>query len=97
MQFTKLYPEMQKYVDRVIIVDISSTKRDGDPNWFKTQTMLTNLSTIPMDTDRQQIFTLIDKYANTPQLAGLFKSDIEEVEGQYRWKCNLHTLVKSYG
>ena len=43
---------MQDYVDRIIIVDISTTKIDGDPKWQNTQTMLTNLSTIPMDTDR---------------------------------------------
>lgn len=33
MEFTKRYPQMQKYVDRVIIVDISPSKIDGDAKW----------------------------------------------------------------
>ena len=33
MEFTNKYPQMQQIIDRIIIVDISTKKIDGDINW----------------------------------------------------------------
>ena len=55
MEFTRKYPEMQEFVDQVIIVDISSRKIDGDPNWNKTKTMLSKMNQIPMSLKKEEI------------------------------------------
>jgi pimeloyl-ACP methyl ester carboxylesterase len=49
MEFTKRYPQMQKYVDRVIIVDISPSKINGDPKWENTKKMLSKMDSIPLN------------------------------------------------
>lgn len=40
MAFSVKYPEMQKYIDRIIIVDIPCVKMDGTASWDRTGKML---------------------------------------------------------
>ena len=48
MELTRKYPEMQDFIDQIIIVDISCRKIDGDPNWNKTVNMLSKMNKIPL-------------------------------------------------
>lgn len=43
MAFSVKYPEMQKYVDRIIIVDIPCVKMDGTASWDRTGKMLESM------------------------------------------------------
>jgi pimeloyl-ACP methyl ester carboxylesterase len=99
MQYTKLYasPELQKYIDRVVIIDIPATKLSTRPAQMKTGLMLRKMLEIDLNQPTTQVFHEIDRRALTPDIGALLKSDIVTVApNEHRWRVNLKVLVDSY-
>jgi abhydrolase domain-containing protein 11 len=76
MEFTKLHPEAQKYVDRVIIIDIPSDPVRNYPSFQKTGNMLKALSRIDLSQPLPIIHQEIDKVALSKEIAALLKTNL---------------------
>lgn len=56
MAFTMKYPELQDYIDRVIIIDIPCKRLHRDPAWIRTSTMLESMLKIDLNQDILKVF-----------------------------------------
>jgi len=99
MEFTKKYsnPDIQKYIDRVILIDISSKPIINKSSFRQTGQMLRDMNGINLNQSIQSIHAEIDKFALTPEIGGLIKSSVVQIKDtEHKWKVNLPVLVEYY-
>jgi pimeloyl-ACP methyl ester carboxylesterase len=97
MAFTEKYPQMQEFVDRVILIDINCAPRKEDKGVANTGAMLRSMLEIDLSQDTKTVFRAIEERAINKDTAGLIKTNIEVLgEKQHRWIPNLEVILKDF-
>ncbi len=81
-----------KYVNKVIIADISPIEYNNDENEIINSLLIINLKSIK---NRNEADKFLSKYIDQKFLRSFLLQNLELVDGKYKWSINLKAIKKS--
>lgn len=95
IEFTKRHhaPEIQAYIDRVIVIDIPSEPVRNYPPYRDAGNMLKALSRIDLTQPLPTIHAEIDNIVLSKDISALLKTNLVKEGEKHRWTVNMQLLA----